>query len=55
MSEWLVNDLKEVGLELNFKKTKVLHNHDVLEFNDVDFLDINGEIVQILHDDEFHS
>ena len=54
MIEMLVSELKDVGLELNFKKTKILHTHDADEFNDTDFVDIHGQLIEVLHDDQHH-
>ena len=54
MTESLIDELKEVGLELNFKKTKILHTHDANEFNDVDYIEVHGEFIKVLHDHEFH-
>ena len=54
MTELVTHELKIAGLNLNAKKTKILHTHDANEFNDVDFVDINGDMVEVLHDDAHH-
>ena len=54
MTEMLVSVLKVVDLELNFKKAKILYIHDADEFNDIDFVDINDQLIEILHDDHYH-
>ena len=54
MMELLIDELKQVGLQLNTKKTKILHTDIADDDHDVDFIDISGEFVSILHGGEFH-
>ena len=54
MAEMLISELQNVGLELNFKKTKILHTHDADEFNDTDFINIYDQLIEVLHDDQHH-
>ena len=54
MTELLITELRKVGLHLNADKTKILHSsiHDAGA--DRDYVDINGEFVQVLHEDQSH-
>ena len=54
MTELLIIELRKVGLHLNADKTKILHSsiHDAGA--DRDYADINGEFVQVLHEDQSH-
>ena len=54
MTEILIAELRKFGLHLNVNKTKILHfsNYDV--GLDRDYVDINGEFVQVLHEDKHH-
>ena len=54
MTEALIQELAAVGLVLNAKKIKILHIafHD--DRSDVDFVEIAGEFIRILHDDQVH-
>ena len=40
MTELLIDELKVVGLQLNYKKTKILYIHDAKEFNDIDYVEV---------------
>ena len=42
MTKLLIDELKEVGLELNYKKTKILPTHDANEFNDIDYVEMKN-------------
>ena len=51
MIELLITELENVGLHINAEKTKILHSNFEDDDADKDYADINGEFVQILHDD----
>ena len=50
MTEFLVEEFAKVGLELNGSKSKILTN----ELLDYDFLDIAGDLVEIIDDSKTH-
>ena len=49
MAESLIQDLAAVGLKLNAGKTKILHTSYKEIGHDLDFIEIDGESVRILH------
>ena len=53
-TELLIIELKNVGLHLHADKTKILHSSTEDDDADKDYIDIDGEIVHILHDDNYH-
>ena len=54
MTELLLRELHKVGLHLNVDKTKILHSSSGTLDADRDYADIDGELVQILHEDQHH-
>ena len=50
MTEFLVEEFSKVGLELNASKSKILTNEVV----DFEFLDIAGDLVEIISDSKTH-
>ena len=46
--------MKIASLELNFKKTKILHTHDANELNDVDYVEVGDQLIEVLHDHQVH-
>ena len=54
MTELLVIELRRAGLQLNYEKTKVLHSSSEDEDANFNFVDINGNLVRIIHSDSCH-
>ena len=55
MEEALIEELRAVGLDLNASKSKILHSEvDDIE-NELDFCEIAGEFVRVLHGHGFHK
>lgn len=54
MIELLSRELKKVRLQLNAKKTKVLHSHMDDEGSNFTYTIIDDAFVQILHPDDYH-
>ena len=55
MAEMLVEELADVGLHLNVKKTKILASEFQLDDSGyVDFVQISNDFVQVLHTDKYH-
>ena len=54
MTELLIIELRKVGLHLNADKTKILHSSIHTPGADRDYVDINGEFVQVLHEVHHH-
>ena len=54
MIESLIEELAAVGLVMNAKKTKILHTAFNDDRNDVDYVEIAGDLVHILHPDQVH-
>ena len=55
IAEILIEELSVVGLILNASKTKILHSNIEDDHFGLDFIDISGDFVRILHDDKFHK
>ena len=53
MSELLISELREVGLHLNAKKSKILHTQFDKD-SDKDFVDIDADFIKILHNTDYH-
>ena len=44
-----------MAIDLKLKeKTKILHTNDTDVFNDSDFVNILGQLIEVLHDDQLH-
>lgn len=54
MIELLIIKLENVGLHINAERIKILHSNSEDDDADKDYTDVNGEFMQILHDDRFH-
>ena len=54
MTESLITELADVGLKLNVSKTKILHTQFKDDGWSNDFVDIAGEMVEVLHAEEAH-
>ena len=54
MIELLIVELRKVGLHLNADKTNILHSSMHGKGSDKDYVDINGEFVQVLHEEQSH-
>ena len=54
MIRLLLIELEKAGLHLNFDKTKILHTSLEDENSNLDFVDINENIIQILHPGTYH-
>ena len=50
----LIEELESIGLHLNANKTKILHTELIDEDCTVDYIDIAGELVRVLHGDQWH-
>ena len=55
MAELLVLELARVGLTLNSAKTKILHTSYEDDGHDVDFVEIAGDFVSVLHPKSWHK
>ena len=54
MTESLIDELRKVGLTLNFKKTKILYSHLSDDDAHYSFAEISGDFVKILKLEEYH-
>ena len=54
MAESLTKELKKFGLTLNAKKTKILRCNPTFNDESIDFVELNGEFVKILEENDSH-
>ena len=54
MTELSITELRKVGLHLSAEKTKILHSSMHDPGGDRDYVDIDGEFVEVLHEDKHH-
>ena len=54
MTEALLEELKKAGLTMNAGKTKILHSMMEDSEATLNFVEINGDFVKVLHPDEHH-
>ena len=54
MTESLIEELAAVRLVMNAKKTKILHTAFNDDRSDIDYVEIAGDLVRILHPDQVH-
>ena len=50
----MIDELKKIGLTLNAKKTKILRCNPTFNDEFIDFVELNGEFVKILEENEYH-
>ena len=54
MTESLTKELEKIGLTLNAKKTKILRRNPLFNDASIDFVELNGEFVNILEENDAH-
>ena len=54
MAESLTKELEKIGLTLNATKTKILRCNPTFNDESIDFVELNGELVKILEENDYH-